>query len=790
MTLPTAVASGVEPSSDDDFVPVRPLRAGVVAGVLAAVYLIVVYLAQPVPARFVRFAGGHGDAIGRSGGARLVWRPPAGSDVRRVRAELDEHGTTTVMRADGTVEILLGGVSADEIQAVAEGLTQKRLEFHEVLEAPEMEQLVQVLQLPIKDQWPLDGEIGQWRDETGVGVHTEYYLRARSKAELDAALDKARSLGWAPPRGSHIAYERHENDQGTYWRTYLLADEVAFDGEGIATASGIYDPNTNRPVVLVEMTRAGAQQFGELTARIVGKKLAICSGDEVRSAPVIEGAIRGGRAQIRMGAGDVQKEERDRDVLVKVLKAGSLPAGGTLLSQEVVAPSDTPLQMWIGRALLGLAGGFVVGLLAWIIVRVARPVRRRIPRSASGPRPVSRILVTLLAPAAVVALSHLPIPGVATEARLFHSLDLGSIGIAPLVTAAVLAELLAVTIWRKRRHGGPVARRPIRDAYVVLAIALTALQAWTIATYLQSITYDDLMEPSAYARLEVVLAFGAATAALAAVARIVRNWGLGNGYGALVAAGWCVALVNALRATDTAGCVALIAQIVVVVLVVGVVLRWRVYGAGEAMLRVPTSGIVPAAYVRLLGMALAIVGLSGLFPVYEVLQHAVRAIVANAAARYALAGVFVVAFSAAFAWPRAIPAARGGLAPTSWRSWGRATAVSLALVGALLAIVVAGHPQRVADLIAVPIVAAFALDAFDDWRARRVELDRVWTVHSTQRAELVERQLRDAGIPCHLAGAHLRTILGGFGAFAPIDVLVPTEHVPAARTLLEREDAS
>jgi hypothetical protein len=60
-------------------------------------------------------------------------------------------------------------------------------------------------------------------------------------------------------------------------------------------------------------------------------------------------------------------------------------------------------------------------------------------------------------------------------------------------------------------------------------------------------------------------------------------------------------------------------------------------------------------------------------------------------------------------------------------------------------------------------------------------------VHSAQRAELVERQLRDAGIPCHLASANVRTILGGFGAFAAIDVLVPTEHVPAARTLLSSD---
>jgi hypothetical protein len=57
-------------------------------------------------------------------------------------------------------------------------------------------------------------------------------------------------------------------------------------------------------------------------------------------------------------------------------------------------------------------------------------------------------------------------------------------------------------------------------------------------------------------------------------------------------------------------------------------------------------------------------------------------------------------------------------------------------------------------------------------------------VHSAQDAERIERTLEDAGIPCHLACSHVRTVLGGFGAFSPVDVLVTAEHAPAARTLL------
>ena len=780
MTLPTAVAKGVESSPHDEFVPVRPLRAGLVAGVLAAVYLVVVYLAQPVPARFVRIAGGRGDAIGRLGGARLVWQPPPGYDLRRVQGELDEHGTTTVLRGDGTVEILLGGVTADDVNAVSEGLTQKRLEFHEVLETSEMKKLVSVLGLPMKNEWPLDADVTQWRPEDGSEVHTDYFLHARTKEELGKAIASAQALGWSLPPGSHIVYEREDSPQeGIYWITYVVADEVSFDGDGIENAYGTYDPNTNRPVVSVEMTRAGAQRFGDLTARIAGKKLAMVAGDEVKSAPVINGAIRGGRAQITMGNSDPSQAERERDVLVKILKAGSLPAGGTLLSKELIAPTDTSLQLWLGRLLVGLAGGFLVGLLAWIIVRVARPVRRRMPAAAPGSWPVSRVVVTLFAPLAVLGLSYLPVPTVSAQGLGREHLNLGALGLTPLVGAYLIAELLAVTVWRKRRHRGPEARRPIQHAFVVLVMLLTALQAWTLTTYLQSITYDDLMEPSAIARLEVVLAFGAATAFLAGIATIVRDWGLGNGYGALIVGGWLVLIAkNAGHVSHTQLALVLF-QIVALAVPVVIVLRWRVYSAGERMLRVPTSGVVPLSQAG--GLALAFVAFAwvsngALSRVWDVAEHLYR----HHTEGYLVAAVLAVLWSAAFAWP---PSTQ-----TSWRSWLRATFLSLGMLALLAATLAVGTGvTSYVEPVTCAIFAAFLLDAFDDWRARRIELDRVWTVHSAQRAELVERQLRDAGIPCHLASANLRTILGGFGAFAAIDVLVPTEHVPAARTLLNSD---
>ena len=768
MSLPTAVASGVEAAPQDVIVPVSPLRVAIGAGLLAALYLVVVYFVHPVPGRFVRLVGGRGDDVARTGGVRIVWQPPPGYDLAKIGDSLEHHGTLVTREGDHAV-IELGDVTAEDAQEVVDGLTQAPLQFHEVVEAKEMESLIRLLDLHMKDQWPLDAEVDQWRPEDGGPPHTDYYLRGRTRADIEQAFAKAREQGWAPPAGTHVAYE-HITGPKEAWRSYIVKDEVGFDGDDVENAVGSYDPNTNRPVVMVEMTRVGAARFGDLTGRIVGGKLAIMTGDLVKSAPVINGKIGGGRAQITMGAGDTQQMERERDVLVKVLRAGVLPAGGTVLKQELVPPIDGPVKIWLGRLALALGGGGLVGLLAWILVRLTRPVRRRAPARASGPWPASRLFVTLLAPAAVVALSYLPVPGIDGEAfyDVMHKpvrdfMNLGSIGLTPVVTAYLIANLVRA-----------IRRRPEVSGHVVAlsAILLTSLQAWMISRYLQSFPLEELIPQTSTAMLTIIVAFGAATAFLAGVAWIVRAHGLGNGYGALIAGGWLVIVVRGLLATPDA---VTIAQILAIAIPVMVVLRWRVYGAGEPALRVPSSGIVPISQAGGLAMVLAVLAyanldLSKVFDILELVRS-------HLWASLGLAAALVVAWSAAFAWP---PAAH-----VSWASWRRATLLSFAVVGGVGAVMISG--TRIVEPIVICVTAAVLLDAYDDLRARRVMLEHVWSVQSSHLAEQIERRLADAGIPSHLSGSHLRTILGGFGGFAPVNVLVPTEHAPAASTLLSSD---
>jgi len=176
------------------------------------------------------------------------------------------------------------------------------------------------------------------------------------------------------PDDHQIGFEPVEPDEGatekrTYWRTYYLDRAVRLTGSAISNAAPSQNQNTGHPVVLLDFNRYGGRVFGDLTAQIVGKKLATILDDKVKSAPIINGAIRGGRAEITMGGGDVFHQEKERESLVNTLKTGSLPAPlqeeseskvGATLGRDSI--EKTRLSFIIGICLVVL---IMVGIYKW-----------------------------------------------------------------------------------------------------------------------------------------------------------------------------------------------------------------------------------------------------------------------------------------------------------------------------------------------------------------------------------------------------------------------------------------
>jgi preprotein translocase subunit SecD len=151
-------------------------------------------------------------------------------------------------------------------------------------------------------------------------------------------------------------------DLKKYWRTYLLKRTVELGGTEVTSADVFWDSTTNRPEVLVTFNRYGARRFGDLTSANKGRKMAIVLDERIRSAPVIQGAITGGRCTITMGGGDPAAIQSEAQDLVSVLRTGALPAP---LEEKYMSKVGAMLgQDAIDRAKLSM----IVGAIAVILL--------------------------------------------------------------------------------------------------------------------------------------------------------------------------------------------------------------------------------------------------------------------------------------------------------------------------------------------------------------------------------------------------------------------------------------
>jgi preprotein translocase subunit SecD len=144
------------------------------------------------------------------------------------------------------------------------------------------------------------------------------------------------------PPGYEIAFAKSMNkvtNEITNLEPYLLEATTSLTGEELQEASVRIDQEQNRPYVSLEFKPGGAKIFEEITGKNIGKRLAIVLDGNVYSAPVVQGRIAGGSAQITLGIGDyntVMSEARD---LALVLRAGALPVELVFEEQRIVGPS-------------------------------------------------------------------------------------------------------------------------------------------------------------------------------------------------------------------------------------------------------------------------------------------------------------------------------------------------------------------------------------------------------------------------------------------------------------------
>ena len=131
-------------------------------------------------------------------------------------------------------------------------------------------------------------------------------------------------------------------------------------GKYLKKAQVGFDSVTNAPLIQLEFNDEGAKLFEEITARNVGKPLAIFLDYQLLQAPVVQEVISSGQAQIS-GSFTPQKARE----LVRALNAGALPVPITLISQQSVGP--TLGQVSLEQSLRAGVAGFGFVLLYMLI---------------------------------------------------------------------------------------------------------------------------------------------------------------------------------------------------------------------------------------------------------------------------------------------------------------------------------------------------------------------------------------------------------------------------------------
>ncbi|MDQ3335582.1 MAG: hypothetical protein M4D80_10485 [Myxococcota bacterium] len=766
--------------------PVRAVRAAIVAGVLAASFVLVLYVLKPVPDWAIGLFGGPTRPIDRYGGLSLTFRPASGSAAAFDQYVADRG--SVARRQQGVVVVDFPGLPEGAANETIELLSYGGLTMQEVVEGSDYAK-------QIGEREDVKIEVDQWHPEDGGGLHTDLYLMAWSSDAMAAAV-----AGYQPPEGTQLAFEwvepgGYRPEAKPFVRSYLVKTEVAVDGTMIASAVGSYDPSSGRPIVLLDFNREGTQRFCELTERIAGRKLATIVGGRVKSAPIVNGRICGGRVSIAMGAADPVRQESERDALVAVLQTGAIPEG-TIESQQWKPAADVDSEAWKARGLFGLIAGLVLAVIVFVCVRLTRPtVRPRIAKPDGGV-PWRRIAVTALAPIVLLASSFFTLPGV-NEVELEHisarggggsALDVTvtALGVTPIITAFLLVELVALAFPRLRwRRHDPRGRIGLGRAVAAVAIALSLLQGYFLAGYLESLSRygAEIVTPGLRLQLLVMLSLATGTMLLAIIAGLIREHGLGNGYAVLMTTSFLFEVAqpylidgpeNAHHYVSKGTLLGLVGALCIAV-ATRAMLRWRV-----EQLRLPTSGITPVNDMGGILMAVVLLTSLGLGDAFAEVTYRLTAI--RASDIWSL--VILVVSVPLWAWLFARPQIAAGI---TWPAWIRATGLTLLFLGiiGLAGIYMQGVDAwaiAIMTPVSVMVATATLLDIRDDLRARRRALVPVGILHQAQYVPLVERVLDEAGIAAHFHASHVRTLFAFFGPWAPIIVLVPEADADVARS--------
>ena len=136
-------------------------------------------------------------------------------------------------------------------------------------------------------------------------------------------------------------------------KTITGSEKASLEGDGVEEARQDYD-EMGKPAIKMVMTNAGSKIWARMTAKNVGRPIAIALDDIVYSAPNVNGAIEGGNSEI---SGKFSVEEAQD--LANILKSGKLDAPAKIVAEQVVGPT-------LGKE--AVHGGIMAFLIAFAVI--------------------------------------------------------------------------------------------------------------------------------------------------------------------------------------------------------------------------------------------------------------------------------------------------------------------------------------------------------------------------------------------------------------------------------------
>ena len=149
--------------------------------------------------------------------------------------------------------------------------------------------------------------------------------------------------------------ETEELDQTEQTGKISVEKQVMVQGEDLTDAQPGFDQRGGEPVVNFRFNIRGAQKFGEVTSKNVGRLFAIVLDNKVISAPRILTPITGGSGQI---SGHFTVEQANN--LSILLRAGALPAKLNIVEERTVGPGLGQDSIDAGKRAAYVGAGLVV----------------------------------------------------------------------------------------------------------------------------------------------------------------------------------------------------------------------------------------------------------------------------------------------------------------------------------------------------------------------------------------------------------------------------------------------